>query len=300
MKSIQRRCPVCDGSESQPELTKAELALVRCMNCSMVYASPVSAAYVDGSYYEDAGRPFYLSPAKLRGDYSPVRFARELRLFRRFCVSGRVLDVGCSTGAFLYQLNQRYPGAYDAIGTDVSSPALDYAEQQGVTIRRKSFLDADWATGEFDAVTFWAVLEHVSEPRAFLEQAVRVLKPGGICFVLVPNYRSLAVRILGARYRYILPQHLNYFTRETLRRAAPAGLHPVYFTTMHFNPAVILKDLRGQAAPSDSERAELLTKTTALKENRWLLPLRWGYAGAEQLLQLVGLCDNAVWVFRKS
>src|SRR6185295_16512045 len=122
----------CEGVDHEPILAKPNVSLVKCASCSMVYSSPVAGAYVDGSFYEDAGRPFYLSPAKLAGDYSPARFRRELKIFRRFCARGCVLDVGCSTGAFLYQLKSLYDDTYKILGADISGPPLDYAEKQGV------------------------------------------------------------------------------------------------------------------------------------------------------------------------
>src|ERR1019366_384145 len=97
---------------------------------------------------------------KLESDYSDVRFERELRLFRARCKSGSVLDVGCSSGAFLYQLQRRFPRQYQICGTDVSGPPLDYAEKRGVPIVRESFLTHAFEE-TFDAVTFWAVVEHL-------------------------------------------------------------------------------------------------------------------------------------------
>lgn len=43
----------------------------------------------------------------------------------------------------------------------------------------------------------------MSEPKLFLQKAASILKPGGLCFILVPNMNSLAIRLLGAKYRYI-------------------------------------------------------------------------------------------------
>lgn len=272
---------------------------MRCGACGMAFASPVPRAYLDGGYYEDAGRPFYLSPAKLESDFSPVRFERELRIFRRFCTHGRVLDVGCSTGAFLWWLRRRFERDYEVLGTDVSGPALAHAASLGIPVRTENFLTDDWADESFDAVTFWAVLEHVATPRAFLERARKVLRPGGFCFVLTPNFDSLATRLLGVKYRYILGQHLNYFRRGDLRRLATPAFESVAYVSTHFNPAVIWQDLRAVRVASDAERAHLLQRTTALKRNPWLAPARAAYRGAEQVLARLNLADNCVWVLRK-
>src|SRR4030095_9270985 len=104
-----------------------------------------------------------------------------------------------------FQLKTRFPGAYRVTGMDVASAALDYAHGQGLEGFHESFLDFDFADRRFDAVTFWAVMEHLTEPRPFLQKAASILKPGGHCFILVPNMNSLAVRLLGPKYRYIFP-----------------------------------------------------------------------------------------------
>ncbi len=299
--TVTRACPVCGEPGAESFLQKGELRLVRCPQCAMIYANPVPVEFASGDYYDTTGAEYYLSPAKLESDYAGVRFSRELRLFRRYCASGEVLDVGCSSGAFLYQLNQRFPGRFKIVGTDVSGPALDYAESRGIPIARGNFLELDFTGKRFDAVTFWAVLEHLSEPKKFVDKAASLLKPGGLCFVLVPNMESLAVRLLGKRYRYIYPQHLNYFTQATLRKMAEDRFTVAAMASMHFNPVVIWQDWRsGGADVSNQERGALLQRTTAYKQNPWLKPVRLLYSLAEKALGALNLADNLAAMLRKS
>lgn len=276
----------------------------------MVYANPIEAELATGHFYDRLGVPFYLMPEKLRSDYSPVRFARELKMFRRFCSRGDVLDVGCSTGAFLHHLKRGTgdsrddaEGRYRTFGTDVSRAALQHAETTGAAIIEGDFLSHEFRDQLFDAITFWAVMEHLAEPKAFLAKAESLLKPGGHLFILVPNLESLAVRLLGAKYRYIMPDHVNYFTRRTLRAfgTASGNLVPVLETTTHFNPMVILKDFKGGAARvSDSDRAALLNRTTRWKENPLMKPLKWIYQTCEWPLAKLGLADNRVIVLKRT
>jgi 2-polyprenyl-3-methyl-5-hydroxy-6-metoxy-1,4-benzoquinol methylase len=268
----------------------------------MVYASPVESGWTTGLNYEKLAVPFYLSPDKVEGDYSPVRFQRELKLFRRFCQRGRVLDVGCSTGAFLFQLQTGFAGAYEVTGNDVAGPALDYAEQKGIHVLRGSFPEMDFGQTRFTTITFWAVMEHLANPVDFLKKASELLETGGFCFILVPNLRSLAVRLLGAKYRYIFPQHVNYFTPATLRRFAAnvQDLRVAYSGGSHFNPLVIWQDLRSNGAfVPDADRAKLLKRTTAYKRNPALAPLRLGMHFGEAILARLNLADNLVLVLRK-
>jgi 2-polyprenyl-3-methyl-5-hydroxy-6-metoxy-1,4-benzoquinol methylase len=266
----------------------------------MLFANPVPAEFASGQYYDTAGADYYLSPAKLESDYAAVRFERELNLFRGHCQSGAVLDVGCSSGAFLYQLKHRFPDAYEILGTDVSGAPLDYAESKGVPVLRGDFLSHNFGDKKFDAVTFWAVLEHLLEPKRFLEKAASILKPGGVCFVLVPNMRSLAVRAIGKRYRYIYPQHLNYFTAITLQKLVEDMFELTEMRFTHFNPIVIWQDWhRGGAEISNQERGQLLKRTTAYKENPAMKPVKALYKVTEKALALFGLTDNVAAVLRK-
>ncbi len=297
-----RPCPLCTSATSRPWLRKQSLQLVRCLHCDFTFASPLPPE-ADARHYDQLGRPFYLSPDKLAGDYAAVRFQRELRLLRRFCPEGDLLDVGCSTGAFLFQLHQRHAGQYRGTGIDVSRAALEYAASRGVEVLPHSFLDHDFGSRRFDAITFWAVVEHLPAPVAFLRRAAELLRPGGHCFVLVPNLDSLATRLLGARYRYILPQHVNYFTSATLVRLLEScgDLAVVAAGTSHFNPVVLWQDWRRgtDAEVPDADRAALLRRTTRLKQAAWATPARWALAGLEHALAAAGLADNLWAVARR-
>ena len=298
--NLVRLCPVCGEDNADALLQKGELRLVRCRRCSMIYASPVPEEFVSGRHYNRIGTEYYLSAAKLQSDYAPSRFDRELRLFQTYCRAGAVLDVGCSSGAFLFQLRQRFPDRYRALGTDASGPPLDYAESRGIPVARGNFLDAGFDPGKFDAITFWAVLEHVSAPREFLQKAAALLNPAGLCFLLVPNMESLAARLLGWRYRYIYPQHLNYFTAATLTKLVEPNFSIVELRSTHFNPVVLWQDWRRHGAEvSNQERAALLERTTAYKQNPLFRPLKALYQLAERTLDALRLADNLAVVLRK-
>lgn len=297
-EQLSRACPICAATESNPALSKNDLRLVRCARCSMIYANPVSAAMATGNFYDQAGHE-YLAADKLESDYAPVRFERELRLFRRHCPRGSVLDVGCSSGGFLYQLKKRHPHDYKILGTDVSSAPLNHATKMDVPVARGNFLTRDFAE-LFDAITFWAVMEHLFEPQSFLKKAASLLKPGGLCFILVPNMNSLAVKLLGSKYRYIFAEHLNYFTPQTLRKFVEPEFAVQKLQSTHFNPLVIWQDFRGggREVPR-SERAQLLKRTNAYKQSPWLFPLKAAYRGAEAILGTWLLADNLVIIGQK-
>jgi len=296
---LNRPCPVCDETAVKPFLRKLDMQLVCCARCSMIYANPVPMAMATGNFYDQAGCE-YLTPEKLESDYADVRFERELRLFRTHCQRGSVLDVGCSSGGFLYQLKKRFPADYTILGTDVSTEPLDHASKMGVPVARGEFLTQSFAE-KFDAVTFWAVMEHLAEPRAFLKKAGSILKPGGLCFILTPNLSSLAVRLIGAKYRYIFPEHLNYFTPQTMKKFAEVEFTVVGMKSTHFNPIVIWQDFRGgERSISRAERVQLLKRTTRYKQSKGMFLVKGAYQSIEFALGKLFLADNVAVVGRKA
>lgn len=280
-------------------MRKGTLEIAACVACGMRFVPDARAGGLAADYYQTTADAFYTSDEKIRGDYNPHRYDREIRTLRRFCPGGKVLDVGCSTGGFLAQLRARFGGAYEAAGSDVAPAARRVALDHGVRTIESDFLSASFPEHGFDAITFWAVLEHLVAPGAYFAQAADLLRPDGLCFVVVPNIDSLAVRLLGRRYRYILPEHLNYFNRRTLCRLAEARFSPVYVATSHFNPIVIAQDFFRKSPPQAQERAQLLNRTNRWKGMPALAPVRAIYRFADQSLGALGLGDNVLAVLRK-
>lgn len=93
----------------------------------------------------------------------------------------RVLDVGCGRGSFLSRCLAK--GAKPT-GIELNKSAAEYARSRGVEVREE-MLGAH--VGEYDVVTSFQVLEHVTDPLAFLTDSVRVLKSGGRLIIGVPN-----------------------------------------------------------------------------------------------------------------
>lgn len=75
-------------------------------------------------------------------------------------------------------------------------------------------------SNKFDLVIMSQVLEHIYNPALFLAYVTRLLKPGGIIVLAVPNFNSIRVTLLGTRDNSCLwvPEHLNYFTYNGISR----------------------------------------------------------------------------------
>jgi SAM-dependent methyltransferase len=96
----------------------------------------------------------------------------------------------------------------------------------------------DFAAQSFDAITLVGVLEHWPDSRGFLATGAALLKPGGWMFLTVPDLDRREARLLGSRWPLLLPGHLNYFNRNSLRLCGARvglvlphfGRRPVWFS----------------------------------------------------------------------
>lgn len=128
----------------------------------------------------------------------------------------KVLDVGSAWGEFLIYFG---PGSK---GIEVNDREIKFSRAIGLEVSQYN-IEEEWheITGDFDAVWFSNVLEHVVAPHAVLRNFHKTLKSGGLLFIRVPTIPSnifyiFLNKILLGFLGYQAEQHINAFTRRTL------------------------------------------------------------------------------------
>jgi SAM-dependent methyltransferase len=161
------------------------------------------------------GRQAYESPSpRLARLAAPVldRFDRA-RLGMLGSPSGTLLDAGAGRGRFVAAARR---AGWAATGLEPSARGVEAARAvYGVELSRSSLADA---SGVYDAVTLWHVLEHLDDPDAAIAHVASLLAPGGRLLVGVPNLASIQARLGGDRWFHLdLPRHRTHFTPLGLR-----------------------------------------------------------------------------------
>jgi 2-polyprenyl-3-methyl-5-hydroxy-6-metoxy-1,4-benzoquinol methylase len=164
-----------------------------------------SAKYADHNLHE-RGRGFvYAAPERTE-------------LFRRY-VGGprrRVLDLGCRDGA----LSTAYVDGNEVVGLDVDREALAHAARLGLKTEWAD-LDEPLALDDasFDVVVAGELLEHIRDPAGLVDEAARVLRPGGRIVGSVPNGFRLKhrLRFLAGLEPDEDPTHLHLFSARKIR-----------------------------------------------------------------------------------
>jgi 2-polyprenyl-3-methyl-5-hydroxy-6-metoxy-1,4-benzoquinol methylase len=134
----------------------------------------------------------------------------------------RLLDIGCAAGHFMERARA---AGFESHGIDVARWVEKVAERRGVAnVRAVSLHEAAFPDEWFDVVHSNQVFEHLPRPLRELSEIRRILKPNGILYLNVPNYRCLSI-VLG-RDDFELntpPEHVNYFTPRTLSALVRMG-----------------------------------------------------------------------------
>lgn len=241
MKNLHRVCPICGGARGEV-LHRQEFYLpaghpleggyevVACVGCGFVFADTlVDQAAYDRFYAE---RSKYEDSATSTGSGLSEWDARRLNdmadaiAARASGSNARVLDLGCANGGLLGALERK--GFSDLTGVD-PSPAC------AATARRSYGVQAVVASlyalpdlGLFDVITLSHVLEHLENLQGAVQNLPRMLRPGGIVYIEVPD-AGRYTECLVAPFQDFNTEHINHFSHRTLRRLmAGAGLVPFF------------------------------------------------------------------------
>lgn len=256
-------CLHCGGSSHRTLMTApdmgerlpGEFSIVECADCGLAFTNPRPTAETISYYYpshymchdvdgnwdtrwrarlrdrleRSVLRTFYNHPPRanlwtqleaLAGQFWIRRAHRRVNWIP-FTGQGRLLDFGCGSAAFTRRMKH---AGWDVEGLDVSPAAAAKVEREtGIRVHVGTLPHDDLIPRSFDAITMWAALEHVHDPRAVIGAARELLAPGGIFVASVPNFGSWSAKNFGQYWQGLeLPRHLTHFTPDSLRAMVAA------------------------------------------------------------------------------
>jgi SAM-dependent methyltransferase len=251
-------CKACGSDRVSGFKRQGGWRLVRCAGCNVVYLNPSPSETELQRLYTAA----YFQDHQLQEDHSPAAAEAEIhlrmdsarRLIREAPSPCRWLDIGCASG-YLLAAGQRLGCAVE--GIEISEWAADFAVSTlGLTVFHGTlgqFMQS-WDGRGFGLITALAYLEHSPAPLEDASAVARLLLPGGVFVVRLPNRSSFDRFWHGESWRgWSLPYHLYHFNPASLRRlVARAGLTPYRFDAGFWNPVVHRREFqRGDGLRGD-------------------------------------------------
>ena len=175
----------------------------------------------------------------------------------------RHLDVGCAMGSMLEEAKA---AGWDPVGVETSEFAARYAaEHTGCPVYAGTLLKAALPSESFDVVTLMDVIEHVPNPSELIGEIYRLLRPGGVVFIVTPNFASFFVWLYGPKAYGVWPdQHVVYFQPSTMAKLLrKAGFARIIAGSRDFYGDNLRRLLRRNGAQADVEiKAEFGAQTS--------------------------------------
>lgn len=233
---IDRVCAVCgqDDYDLWFKPSQSPGPIVQCKNCGFVYVNPIrstkaliaegpvlsgrSAQLLESADLEDIPGSWeepiinsYLSEVEARKLNAQDALSHIDDLV---CNRGKILDVGCFCGVFLSVAAQ---DGWDCYGIEpLVMPAIFARGHFGLQVTTDTLRPNTYPHRFFDAVTAFQVFEHLIHPREEIQKIRGILKPGGLLLIEVPNIDTVMVKLLGARHRHFVRDHVSFFSAATL------------------------------------------------------------------------------------
>lgn len=216
-------CNLCGETSSRPIFTVKDYHLVECTGCGLAYIgnqpddAELARIYSGGEGYHAALK----DPASPQWAVIRRTAQAHMHFLRQVPGSGRLVDVGCSTGQFLNLARQ---AGYAVSGIEFSSDSRSFAKDHfGLEVEPGSIHDTALDRASIDLVTMFDVIEHVRDPLADMAAAFGLLKPGGWFVLSTPNIDGLFPRLsrpLASKLDYWPhpepPYHLYQYSVRTL------------------------------------------------------------------------------------
>lgn len=219
-----RVCPLCGSGDLRTAYRFQGFAVLKCCGChgswrsNMYSTSDITAMYTGDEYSQN---PYFSYDVEGFKEAAQGRYANYISALSAIATRvkvGKLLDVGCGSGAFLNVAQQR---GWEVSGIELS-PVLSQVSRRAVKaeVITSAFESVDLPDASYDVVTMWDIIEHVLDPVFCLKKVERLLKPGGMALFCTPDEDSLLARAGLALYR-ISGGAVSY----------PAmALHPTYHT----------------------------------------------------------------------
>jgi ubiquinone/menaquinone biosynthesis C-methylase UbiE len=222
-------CPLCSSEKIALHLScndhfisRKDFAIFNCSDCGFLFTQDYPEETEIGQYYESGN---YISHSNTSEGFSNklYRVARVIMLRRKKRLIGKIthlnrgtiLDIGSGTGYFASTMKR---AGWQTRGIEINEKARSFSITNfELEVDPPERITA-YESNSFDCITLWHVLEHFHDPFRYISEIYRLLKPGGVCIVALPNSSSLDAKSYKQFWAaWDVPRHLWHFQPVTFR-----------------------------------------------------------------------------------
>lgn len=217
-------CPSCEYNGfnnfliAKDNLVSDEsFAVVECQTCKLLFTNPRPsdsrlAHYYDSDHYDSHNDKNYSFQNIIYRVVRNIAIHQKIKLIKKYHPSGRLLDYGAGSGAFLEKAIKHF----EIKGIE---PSVKAVEQAASSIKGEIHENIDLLIYDhkFDIITMWHVLEHLPNLKVAFNKIRNLLSSKGLLFIAVPNPNSWDSKHYGAEWAgYDVPRHLYHFSKDAI------------------------------------------------------------------------------------
>jgi len=225
-------CNLCGGHDVKELQVIDSYSIVECSHCHLRYLNPqFDESVIDDTY----GGEYY----KKSWEKDVTEIIARLKDLNRLKEPGKLIDVGCGSGRFLYLAREQ---GWDVEGCDLS-PSAVRAIKERLDIKSEvgALEGINFQNDHYDVITFWHVIEHLPDPLRTLKKAYGLLKKDGFIFIATPNEDFIALTTNPKRKKNVMRSivrdegHVYFFNARTLKKMMEKAGFEVMEVTVDFN-----------------------------------------------------------------
>jgi 2-polyprenyl-3-methyl-5-hydroxy-6-metoxy-1,4-benzoquinol methylase len=196
--------------------------IFKCSDCDFLFTQDHPDENEISVFYESDN---YVSHSDTSKGFSNklYRIARSLMLHKKKELiekltglkNGAILDIGSGTGYFAGTMRK---AGWLAKGIEINEKARNFSKSHfGLEVSTPDRIPT-FKEESFDCITLWHVLEHFQNPNNYISEIYRLLKPGSICIIALPNCSSYDAKYYNHFWAaWDVPRHLWHFNPDTFR-----------------------------------------------------------------------------------
>ena len=190
--------------------------LVQCNYCSFQYLNPRIISKIIIESYQDTIDETHVSQDKFRLQTFSKSLKKIIKILNLQNLSQKhFLDIGSASGIFLKALKN---SGFKEEGYEPSKWMVNYGKEKYEININQGFIDNINDNKKFDLISFWDVLEHVTDLDKTLKKVDTISKKNAYLIINVPDNDSLACKLMGKNWPFYLNVHLYYFDKKSLEK----------------------------------------------------------------------------------